>query len=214
MKLKELFRKRKRHNCTPLFILILLSPYFVGFTETDSGYTDIKFGAGGGQYVYQDCSGSHTQKFGDAGAAVVRKFEGPYRIGVSAGGWDAGKRGSYAIAYPDLALDWEYFSIGTTGIRLGSLKQMYVEAKGLDEPPYFSGKGFIRLGFGGVLEKPFSNFWIGTNGVPYNSLGLAAQIEFPFAENNFVFLTGRLGNDQKSGFSEYGVSVGLRIRYY
>lgn len=169
------------------------------------------FGIGGGQYVYHDCSGAHKQRFTDAGIYVGKKFEGPYRVGISAGGWALEENGLRGIAYPDLAFDWENFSIGTTGIRVGSRNNIYFEGKWLDHPPLLSGKGLGRFGIGAKTEGTLSGFWIGGNVIPYNRLGFATQLEFPWGENSYLFLNGRFGKDAESGFSEFGISIGMRV---
>jgi|GEM_PF-2105926 len=210
---KKLFRDQKRRNTTPLFVFLLLSPYIVGFSNQDStstSYTETSFGAGGGQYVYHDCSGAHTQHFADLGIYTGRKYEGPYRLGISVGGWSAGERGTLFFLFPDLAFDWKYFSIGTTGVRLGS-RSGYLEGKWLDSPPFLSGKGAFRAGIGGDLPSPFSRYWIGTNVFLYNTPGISLQLEFPIQEEQFLYLNGRLGRDKQSGLEEYGVSIGIRV---
>ncbi|MEW5799261.1 MAG: hypothetical protein AB1728_09665 [Bacteroidota bacterium] len=213
MRSKKSFQKQKRRNTTPFFIFILLSPYIVGFAHPDStnSYSEVMLGIGRGQYVYHDCEGAHTQPFTDAGIYLGRKFEGPYRAGISAGFWNLDGKGIRAIAFPDLALDWYYFSLGTTGVRLGVHDDLYLESKWLDQPPYLSGKGLARFGVGGTLHEYSARFWFGGNVIPYNTLGFAAQIEFPWDENKYLFLNGRLGKDKESNYNEFGVSVGLRL---
>lgn len=192
---------------------MLLSPYIVGFAHPDStnSYSEIMFGLGHGQYVYHDCAGAHIQPFTDGGVYVGKKFEGPYRIGLSAGLWNLYGNGNRGLAFPDLALDWHYFSIGTTGVRLGVHDDLYLESKWLDQPPYLSGKGLARFGIGFNLKESSTRYWIGGNVIPYSNFGFAAQIEFPWDENKFLFLNGRLGKDKESGYDEYGISLGMRI---
>ncbi len=68
----------------------------------------------------------------------------------------------------------------------------------------------MRLGVGLGPIPPFSQFWIGTNGIPYSNLGVATQIEFPIQENQYIFLNGRYGTYEN--VPEFGVSISLRIR--
>jgi hypothetical protein len=191
----------------------ILLPYTIQYLAPDSSsYDEVKFGVGTGQYGYADCSGVHTRSFTDAGATITHKFEAPFRIGAHAFVGGIGDDGTTsAFIYPDLALDFKYFSFGTTGIRVGNLDEAYVELAALDQPPPFSGKGALRFGVGLGSIPPFSRFWIGANGIPYSNLGVATQIEFPVQENQYMFLNGRYGNYEN--VPEYGVSVGLRIRY-
>ena len=211
MKSKKLFQKQKRHSYTSLFIILLLTPYIFGFVDYDSAYTQSMIGVGTGQYVYHDCEGAHKRYFADAGIYFGKKYSVPFRLGFSGGFRTEGTYGSGIIIFPDIALDLRYFSIGTTGIRLGSENDLYLESKWLDQPPFLSGKGLTRLGIGGKLDKPFSRFWIGTNVVPYNDLGLATQLEFPWEENKYLYINGRYGKDRASNFSEYGFSVGMKM---
>jgi hypothetical protein len=68
----------------------------------------------------------------------------------------------------------------------------------------------MRLGVGLGPIPPFSQFWIGTNGIPYSNLGVATQIEFPIQENQYIFLNERYGTYEN--VPEFGVSISLRIR--
>lgn len=191
---------------------MLLLPYIVGFfSDSTSSYSETIFGIGGGRYVYHDCSGTHKQGFGDAGIYFGKKFDGPFRLGLGAGAWTTGQKGSYVFGYPDLALDWKNFSIGTSGIRIGSRDEFYFESKVMDQPPFFTGKGAIRIGFGGKLDELDTRLWIGSNVFPYNTAGFATQIEFPIGERQFLFFNGRFGKDRESKIEEYGFSVGTRI---
>jgi hypothetical protein len=210
MRSKGLSPKQKRRNSTPLFILIVLFPYIVGFTpDSTSSSIETIFGIGTGQFVYHDCSGAHSQKFADAGIYIGEKYEGPYRAGLIAGGFGAGDQGSSFYLFPDLALDWTTFSIGTTGIRLGALNDVYFEGRWADQPPLLSGKGALRFGFGRKLKPSGNRFWLGVNTLPYNNFGLAAQLELPYDKNSFIFFNGRYGNE--SGMGEYGISAGIRL---
>ena len=179
MRLKKSFREQKRRSYTPFFIILLLTPYIFGFVDYDSAYTQSMIGVGSGRYAYHDCEGAHARNFADAGIYIGKKYSAPVRLGLSGGFRTEGTNGSGIIIFPDVALDLRYFSIGTAGVRLGSENDLYLESKWLDQPPFLSGKGLARLGIGGKLDKPFSRFWIGTNVIPYNELGLATQLEFP-----------------------------------
>jgi hypothetical protein len=210
MRSKELFQGQKRHDLIPLFIFLF--PYIVGFTsDSTTSHFETLLGIGTGQYVYHDCSGVHTQQFNDVGIYIGKKFEGPYRLGLSAGAWSEGNRGTHALAFPDLALDWEQFSFGTTGIRFGSQNNIYLEGRWLDQPPFLTGNGALRAGFGFKFKEYDSRIWLGANVYPYNTPGVAAQIEFSFYENKYLFLNGRYGNDVESRLPEYGISIGMRI---
>ncbi len=191
----------------------ILLPYTIQYAASDSSsYDEIKFGAGAGQYVVQDCSGVHTRTFTDAGATITRKFESPFRIGAHVFFGEIGDdRAPFAFVYPDLALDFKNFSFGTTGVRVGNLDKFYFELAAMDQPPPFSGNGAMRLGVGLGAIHPFSRFWIGTNVIPYNNFGVATQIEFPIKENQYMFLNGRYGTNVNA--PEYGISLGFRIRY-
>lgn len=207
---KGSLQKQKRPNLTPLLIFLFLYPYMVGFTpDSTSSYVETLFGIGTGQYIYHDCSGAHTRRFADAGIYIGKKFEGPYRTGILLGGWTGDRKGAQAHLFPDLALDWKYFSIGTTGVRIGSWKELYVEGRWLDQPPLFTGKGAIRFGIGGRVNEHGTRLWLGTNALPYDPKGIAAQVEFPYREKVFIFLNSRYGRD--SGMDEFGISIGMRI---
>lgn len=203
---------RKRRDLTPLLILLSLSPYIVGFTsDSTSSYVETMIGAGTGQYVYYDCSGAHTRQFSDAGISVTKKFEGPYRLGFIAGGLKAGDNGT-PYFFPDLALDWETVSLGTTGFRIGKKRSFYFEGRWLDQPPLLSGKGMLRTGFGGTFYNDRSMYWLGANVLPYHKLGFAGQLDLPLRENTFIFLNSRFGSE--AGLQEFGVSIGVRFISY
>lgn len=200
----------RRRNTLPLAVLLLLSPYIVGFApDSTSAYTETIVGFGGGQYVYHDCSGAHPENFGDAGITVTRKFEGPYRAGITAGGFRMGDGNPSPYVFPDLALDWERFSIGTTGLRFGSRKGGYFEVRAFDEAPFLSGKGAIRAGFGAISKRSGTRVWLGTNVFPYNNLGFAMQFEIPYSPSTAMIVNGRFGQD--SGMGEFAVSLGVRF---
>lgn len=214
MRSKKSFRESKRRNLTTLLVCLLLSPYIVGFTsDSTSAYIEILAGAGAGRYVYHDCSGTHSRGFVDAGMYFGRKFEGPFRVGALFGGVKYTKSGigGGGFIFPDLALDWESFSLGTTGVRLGSKDELYAEGKWLDQPPYFSGKGFLRSGIGGYVRDLDSRFWVGVNVLPYSRPAPALQWEVPFGDRKYIFFNGRFGTEKESGMGEYGVSMGVRI---
>ena len=191
---------------------ILLAPYLVGWTPADSIFDEFSIGAGGGQYVFYDCSGktTHVHTFGDVGVKMIHKFEAPFRVGLNTFiVSDVGH--TSAMAYPDLAFDLKYFSLGTTGIRVGSENGTYGEISFLDQVPIFSGKGFLRIGVG-MKATENTRFWLGLNTVPYYTKGLAGQIDFPLSANQFVFINGRYGIT--AGVPEYGLSAGTRIRIF
>ena len=127
-------------------LLLLLAPYIVGFTPDDTSYTDIAFGLGAGQYHYSDCSNSYRQSYRDIGVKVTHK-ESHVRVGLSAG-LTSLTRSITGFAYPDLAYDPGTFSIGTTGLRIGREDNLYGEISVADQIPFYSGKGFARVGVG------------------------------------------------------------------
>ena len=202
-------RGRKRRELTPLFILLFLSPYLIGWSpDPDSVYTyqEIRFGAGTGQYVYEDCSGVHTNDLKEVGASITRKYEGPYRLGISGTVFKDGDAVA-AGAYPDIALDWKNFSIGTTGLRIGSREKFYWELAGLEGAPMLTGRGVIRSGFGGVFGEQKYRFFLGLNTVPYSHSGVILQYEVPYSTKRYLTLTGRFG--RAWGRDEFALSVGL-----
>ncbi len=207
--------KRKRwFRCCKLVGFIILLPYIFGFTPADSSYTDFSFGAGGGQYVYEDCSGTHIRPFEEGGASVTTKLKSPFRAGIAAELYvqqEESKSSPHLFWYPDLALDWRYFSLGTTGIRVGDNDFLYGEVSIANQIPFVAGKGLLHMGIGGNPGAPFSRVWLGINQVPYRGSGLGMQVEFPLENNRFIFLNGRYGNYLSR--PEYGFSVGMRIRY-
>lgn len=212
MKSKKSFRELKRRKFLFSAVVVILFPYIVGFqSDSTSAYTELSAGAGGGEYVSHDCTGPHKRSFGDGGIYVGKKFETPYRLGLGLGGWTAENKGTHFFVFPDLALDWEYFSFGTTGLRLGARNDFYFESKLLDQPPFLSGKGLIRSGIGYKIKALDSEFWLGVNVAPYTSLGGAVQYEFPFEKDKYIFINGRYGKDESSKFDEYGFSIGVRF---
>jgi hypothetical protein len=198
-----------RHfNLKWLFILAL-APYLVGWTPADSSFNEYSVGVGGGQFASYDCAGNaHQNSFGDVGVKVTRKYATPFRVGLSAS--VAAKDGKMiAFAYPDIAYDSKYFSVGTTGLRIGLEDGPYAEISGFDQVPFFSGRGCFRTG---VCVKPSENthLWLGMNTIPYDKNGFAGQFDFPITSNQFLFFNGRYG--ESGGVPEYGFSIGTRIR--
>ena len=189
---------------------ILLIPYIFSVAPPDSSFTEFALGLGTGQYAAHDCSGPHPKTFTDVGFKMTHKFEGPFRVGLIVNPIFSGSRGG-VIPYPDLALDWKYFSLGTTGVRVGRLDDIYGELAIGDQVPAFSGRGFVRYGVGWTVADWDTRFWLGQNELPY-SQGWAGQVDFPVGPGKYVFVNGRLGN--YAGIQEYGISIGLRIRDY
>jgi len=188
---------------------LILAPYIVGTAPADTSFDEYSMGIGGGQYATYDCSGNaHPNSMVYVGVKVTHKFETPFRVGLAASVVSVnGDKGG--IVYPDLALDFKYFSFGTTGIRIGSENGPYAELGVLDQVPFLSGKGCFRLG---VCMNPTecTRLWLGMNTFPYHKDGLAGQFDFPITNNQFLFLNGRYG--ESSGVPEYGFSIGTRIR--
>ena len=190
---------------------LILTPYIVGWDSPDSAFTEYSMGLGGGQYATYDCSGNvHSNSFADAGMKVTHKFEAPFRVGLSASLIPNGGQPAF-FAYPDLALDFKYFSLGTTGLRLGAEDDLYGEISFLDQIPYSSGRGFVRAGVG-MRAAEGTSVWLGVNTMPYNSPGLAGQVDFPISSAQSMFINGRYG--ESGGVSEYGFSVGTRLRFF
>jgi hypothetical protein len=190
-------------------ILILL-PYMIGFTPEDSSYSDIQFGAGGGQYTYADCGGNHASEYVDVGFRYTHKYEAPWRIGASISTVPVNNKATFPLLYPDLAYDNGGFSFGTTGLRVGGLNETFFEMKLLDEVPFTSGKGFARIGLNTPVGNNGSRFWLGANSGIYQGWGLSAGTEWPYADNKFLFLNFRYG--EKYRVPEYGISLGMRLR--
>jgi hypothetical protein len=191
------------------FIIIFLSPYIVGFALPDSSYTEWSIGAGTGQYTYEDCNGTHTSQFYDAGVRITKKFESHWRVGASISAFPSNEQ-LRIFGYPDLAYDNGSFSFGTTGIRVGYLERTFFEIKCLDEIPYATGKGLFRIGMGTPITQNGTRLWIGANAGIYYNWGLGTSLEFPLEKNYFLTLTGRYGEHNE--IPEYGISLGLKIR--
>ena len=190
---------------------LLLLPYITDLTPADTSYTEYSFGVGAGQYATTDCAGRRIpSQFVDGGLSFTHKFEGPLRVGLAASVVSAKNGSTGVVPYPDLALDFRYFSVGTTGVRVGSYENFYGDFGVADHIPAFSGKGFFRLGVGWKAADWNTRFWLGVNSLPYQKAGLAGQVDFPLSENNFLFLNSRIG--ESGGVSEYGLSLGLRMR--
>ena len=200
----------KRSNLRLIYFLFL-TPYLVGWSSADSSFDECSVGLGGGQYTSYDCAGkAHSNSFVDGGVKVTHKFAAPFRVGVSAS-LVPGDGKTALFPYPDLALDFRYFSLGTTGLRIGSEDEIYGEVSFLDQVPFSSGKGFVRMGVG-LKATENTHIWLGLNKIPYYANGIAGQVDFPLSTNQFLFINGRYG--ESGGVPEYGFSVGTRIRFY
>ncbi len=204
-----------KKNHFPWWIaFVFLAPYFVGFSPTDSSFSDISVGLGGGHFVYKDCRGTHERNFVDIGMNGSYKFEGPFRMGVMGSvaeyTEDDSKPVFIPIIYPDIALDWRPFSIGTTGLRIGNRDEFNFQLGWLNSAPAFSGRGFFNAGVEGQPGNPFSKMYFGINALPYNNWGVVVQPEFSLDENKYLFVTGRYGTYNE--LDEWGMSVGIRIR--
>ena len=139
----------KKLTTLHVFIFIFLLPYIVGWTPVDSSYSEYVVGVVTGQYATYDCSGNvQKNPFVDGGIKATHKFEAPFRIGVS-GSFTRLHDQTTFVPYPDLALDFKYLSLGTTGLRIGSEDDLYGEISLLDQVPASSGKGLLRAGIGG-----------------------------------------------------------------
>jgi hypothetical protein len=188
---------------------LILGPYMFGLSPADSSYDEYAFGIGGGQYATYDCSGqAHPNSIVDAGVKVTHKFEAPFRVGMCMSFYSLHGE-TRAVPYPDLALDFKYFSLGTTGVRIGLEGGPYGELSFLDQVPLFTGKGCFRAGVG-LKTSEDARIWLGVNTFPYNKGAFAGQLDFPITNNQFLFFNGRYG--ESSGVPEYGFSIGTRIR--
>ena len=189
---------------------LILTPYIVGWSPADSSFAEYSVGVGTGRYATPACAGNtHPNSFNDAGVKVTHKFEAPFRAGLIVSSFPH-PGGSYIIPYPDLAFDSRYFSLGTTGLRVGDANDIYGEVSMLDQVPLSSGKGFARVG-AGMKASENTHLWLGLSEFPYYA-GLAGQIDFPLSTDHFLFINGRYGST--GGVPEYGFSVGTRIRIY
>lgn len=193
-----------------IFILCFLAPYIVGFVPQDTSYTELSLGAGRGQYTYEDCSGEHTSQFYDAGVRITKKFESPWRLGASAS-LIPSDNSLTIFAYPDFAYDNGFFSLGTTGLRVGYLERTFFEIKCLDEIPYATGRGILRIGMGTPITQNGTRLWMGANAGIYQNWGFGTSLEFPMEQNLSLSLTGRYG--EHNSIPEYGISLGLKIRH-
>lgn len=197
-----------------LLAILLLGPYLFSYAPGDSSYTDIEIGGGAGQYRYADCQGSTPREYGDLGIKFTHKNDGSFRYGalidmpLSLDGRNSAY--TFPVFYPDLAYDSRYFSLGTTGVRIGSVDQYYFSLGIASKIPLFAGRGFVNMGVGFHPGGPLSEMWIGVNAIPYQSLSLCLNPEFQITDNKFIFLSGRYG--QSNGIDEYGLSIGLRVR--
>ncbi len=198
-----------------IFLSVLaLTPYLVSYNPEDSSFTDIEFGGGTGQYRYEDCHGSGPQKFGDVGFKYTHKTAGPFRYGLLVGipFYNSNERHSYLfpLPYPDVAFDSRYVSLGTTGLRVGDLNQFYLSVGLANKVPLYTGRGFLNAGAGIHPGSLVSDIWMGVNAGPYQSLSFAMNPEFQISEDRFLFFSARYGESR--GVSEYGLSIGMRIR--
>ena len=187
---------------------LILIPLIIGPSQPDSAYTELSLAAGRGQYAYADCSEHYPVSFVDAGVKIEQNFQSPWRMGLSLSVIRR-QNSTIVFGYPDLAYDSKYFSLGTTGLRVGPEDVLYIEASIADQVPVFSGKGLGRWGVGGYISNWDTHLWIGQNAGPYDRPGLAGQIDFPLATNHYLFLNGRVGKSRS--ITEYGLSTGLRI---
>ena len=191
--------------------LVFLLPYITDLTPLDSSYTDYSFGVGRGEYTSLDCGGNPSStRFFDAGVFATHKFEAPFRAGVAATIIRTHEDRFGIVPWPDLALDFPYFSVGTTGLRVGHLEEIYADFGMGDKAPMFSGPGFFRFGIGGMMSGSNTRYWVGISSFPYRKSGLALYLDFPVAENNFLFFSGRYGDANR--LPESGISLGLRFR--
>ncbi len=113
--------------------------------------------------------------------------------------------------WPDLALDFQYLSLGTTGVRLGPSDFLYGEVAWANAVPIFSGKGAVRAGIGFPLHGSFRSIWLGANVIPYSKPGAACQLEYLMTPTQSIVFAGRYGEYKQR--PEFGVSLGLRYHF-
>ena len=137
--------------------VLILTPYFIGMIPADSAYDEYSIGGGSGQYATYDCSGnSYKNSLFDVGFKASHKYESNFRAGASLSVYSMNGL-IHCFGYPDLAYDTKYFSFGTTGIRLGSEDILYGEFSFLDQVPYFTGKGCLRVEVADKCVRKYSS---------------------------------------------------------
>jgi hypothetical protein len=193
-------------------VLFLLTPLIFTPAEDDSSYTDAWFAAAGGRFAEPGCNSTIERPFQELGAKISHKSSSPFRYGMQMGiAHFGGSRNAVGVwAWPELALDTKYFSLGTMGMRIGSLDNMYVNAGLFNGVPQFA-HGVVELGVGGKLNGPLSRFWVGATGLPYMALGPTARLDFPLGDaGGSLFVLGHYGN--YLGHNEYALGLGYRLR--
>jgi hypothetical protein len=187
--------KQRRRNSTPLLIIILLSPYIVGFSGDDSTYSAVTFAIGHGQYAqYQktgDCSGYYRPaQYTEVNARIEHKGSF-YRLGVTA---LAIPQQGKVFAWPVIGLDYKYFAIGTDRVRFGSYRTLYAEAGFFNAVPNSSGKGSINAGIGGRISENVPNIWIGYGwGLAFVEPGFGTEISLRLSDRSQGVVGARFG---------------------
>jgi len=193
-------------------VLFLLSPLIFTPAEDDSGYTDAWFAAAGGRFAEPGCNSTIERPFQELGVKVSHKARAPFRYGLQLGVARFGGSGRSvgAFAWPELAFDSKHFSLGTMGMRIGNLDDVYVNGGFFNGVPQFA-HGLFELGVGGKLDGSVSRFWVGATGLPYSALGPTARLDFPLGDDGgSLFLLGHYGNFH--GHNEFALGVGYRVR--
>ena len=193
----------------PCFTLLLFTSYLAAQNPTHASSDEFSLGCGGGHSDRWFDATSEVTNFFEFGWRYTHKFESPFRVGLAL----SISKGFFVVGpiyiWPDLAIDFQYFSVGTTGVRLGSRDFLYGEISLLDEIPLLSGKGLLRIGGGWKIPNWDTRIWLGMNRYPFRDYGWATQIDFPLSSGEYLFLNGRIGQSRRSK-SEYGASIGIR----
>lgn len=193
-------------------VLFLLSPLIFTPIDGDSSYTDAWFAVAGGRYVEPGCNNTIERPFQEVGVKVSRKMSGPFRVGMelSVANVVGPEWNTRVWAWPELAFDSRYVSLGTMGMRVGSLDDFYINGGLFNGVPQFA-HGMIELGVGGKLDEPVSRFWVGVTGGPYAAFGPTARLDIPITNaGGSLFLLGHYGTFR--GHNEYAVGLGYRLR--
>jgi hypothetical protein len=193
-------------------VLFLLTPLIFSPAEDDSSYTDAWFAAAGGRFAEPGCNSTTERPFQEFGVKVSHKSLVPFRYGMQMGiaRFGGSGRALGVWAWPELAFDAKYVSLGTMGLRVGSIDDVYVNAGVFNGVPQFA-HGVVEFGVGGKLDGPLSRFWIGATGLPYAALGPTARLDFSIDDaGGSLFVLGHYGN--YLGHNEYALGLGYRLR--
>ncbi|MDP1676480.1 MAG: hypothetical protein Q8L88_06395 [Bacteroidota bacterium] len=226
---KRSFQGQKRHDLTSLLIFLLLFPYIVGFTDSDSTYSALTIAVGKGQFAeFQktgDCSGYFRPASYTEGNVRI-ETKGEYiRFGLTAAATSTSK--NKFIVWPTLVLDFKYFAIGTDRLRLGTYDALYAELGLINSIPISSGKGALNLGIGVRCSEQIPNIWAGYSlGLAFAKPGFGTEITFQTTNTSQLIIGGRYGvfetrdnygNDGRystAKIDEYGIGIGYRLFFH